>query len=299
MSEYGIHPPGYRLPNETRLGRVRLQVSDLARSLAYYERVLGLRVLDEGSGFAVLAAHGDDRPLVELRENRGAQPVPRRGRLGLYHFAILLPDRPALGRFLAHLEKLGAYAGMSDHFVSEAIYLTDPDGLGIEVYADRPRSTWRNHDGQLVMTTVPLDVESVLQAATESPAGNAWTGMPAATVIGHVHLHVGDLERAAAFYHAGLGLDKTVWNYPGALFLSAGGYHHHLGTNTWAAGASPAGPDDARLLEWEVVVPSRTDAAAAARSLTAAGGAVESDGGDWLAADPWGTLVRLRGASSP
>jgi len=220
--------------------------------------------------------------------------VPKRGRIGLYHFAILLPDRPSLGRFLAHLEELGAYAGMSDHFVSEAIYLTDPDGLGIEVYADRPRSTWKNHDGQLVMTTVPLDVESVMRAAADSAEGVTWQGMPPGTVIGHVHLHVGDLENAAAFYHGGLGLDKTVWNYPGALFLSAGGYHHHLGTNTWAAGAPPAGPEDARLLEWEVLVPSVADAEAAAQSLTAARRDVRSDQNDWLAADPWGTVVRIR-----
>ncbi|HEY2376762.1 MAG TPA: VOC family protein [Gemmatimonadaceae bacterium] len=294
MAEYGIHPPGYRLPNETHLGRVRLQVSDLARSLAYYERVLGLRVIEKSDGHVVLGAHGDDRPLVELKELRGAKPVPRRGRIGLYHFAILLPDRPSLGRFLAHLEELGAYAGMSDHFVSEAIYLTDPDGLGIEVYADRPRSAWKNHDGQLVMTTVPLDVASVLHAAAESADGAAWKGMPHGTVIGHVHLHVGDLESAAEFYHGALGLDKTVWNYPGALFLSAGGYHHHLGTNTWAAGAPPAGAEDARLLEWEVLVPSVADADAAARSLTAARSNVRSDRGDWLAADPWGTVVRIR-----
>jgi catechol 2,3-dioxygenase len=294
MADYGIHPPGYRLPSETHLGRVRLQVSDLARSLVYYQGVLGLRVIAESDGQAVLGAEIDDRPLVELDELRGAKPVPRRGRIGLYHFAILLPDRPSLGRFLAHLEELGAYAGMSDHFVSEAIYLTDPDGLGIEVYADRPRSTWKNHDGQLVMTTVPLDVRSVMQAAAESSEGVTWRGMPPGTVIGHVHLHVGDLENAAAFYHGGLGLDKTVWTYPGALFLSAGGYHHHLGTNTWAAGAPPAAPDDARLLEWEVLVPTVADAEAAARSLTAARRDVRSDQNDWLAADPWGTVVRIR-----
>jgi catechol 2,3-dioxygenase len=294
MADYGIHPPGYRLPNETRLGRVRLQVSDLSRSVEYYRRVIGLRVVAESDGGAVLGAEFDDRPLVELEELRGAKPVPRRGRIGLYHFAILLPDRPSLGRFLAHLEELGAYAGMSDHFVSEAIYLTDPDGLGIEVYADRPRSAWKSHDGQLVMTTVPLDVESVMQAAAESAEGLTWQGMPPGTVIGHVHLHVGDLENAVAFYHGGLGLDKTVWNYPGALFLSAGGYHHHLGTNTWAAGAPLAGPEDARLLEWEVLVPSLADAEAAAQSLTAARRDVRSDQNDWLAADPWGTVVRIR-----
>jgi catechol 2,3-dioxygenase len=297
--DYGIPAPGYRLPNETRLGRARLQVADLGRSIMYYERVLGLRVSERTEGLARLGAHGDDRILVELQERRGASPVPRRGRLGLYHFAILLPDRPSLGRFLGHLEQLGAYAGMSDHFVSEAIYLTDPDGLGIEVYADRPRADWKHQEGQLVMTTVPLDVESVLAAARESPGGNTrWTGMPPGTVMGHVHLHVGDLERATEFYHAGLGLDKTVWNYPGALFLSAGGYHHHLGTNTWAAGAPLAGPDDARLLEWEVIVPGGSDATAAAKSLTANGAPVEREGESWLATDPWGTKVRVLTAPS-
>src|SRR5436853_5489277 len=174
--DYGIAPPGYRLPNETHLGRVKLQVAELARSLAYYERVLGMRVIEKTDGGAVLGAFGDDRPLVELAEKKGARPVPRRGRLGLYHFAILLPDRPSLGRFLAHLEEIGAYAGMSDHFVSEAIYLTDPDGLGIEVYADRPRSAWTHHDRQLTMTTVALDVESLIGAARESEGGLRWTG---------------------------------------------------------------------------------------------------------------------------
>ncbi len=295
--DYGIPAPGYRLPNETHLGRVKLQVAELGRSLAYYEHVLGLRPISRGDGVAVLGSHGDDRPLVELRELSGARPVPRRGRLGLYHFAILLPDRASLGRFLAHLEAIGAYAGMSDHFVSEAIYLTDPDGLGIEFYADRPRSAWQHHDRQLVMTTVPLDVESVLAAAKEpGHAAEGWSGMPPGTVIGHVHLHVGDLEKAAAFYHAGLGLDKVVWNYPGALFLSAGGYHHHLGTNTWAAGAPSAGPEDARLVEWQVVVPTADAVQAVARSLTTVDATVTRDGEDVLATDPWGTTVRVLAA---
>jgi catechol 2,3-dioxygenase len=120
-------------------------------------------------------------------------------------------------------------------------------------------------------------------------------GMPAGTVIGHVHLYVDDLERAAAFYHEGLGLDKVVWSYPGALFMSAGGYHHHLGTNTWAAGAPRAEVDDARMLEWEVVVPSEDDVAAAAQSLTTVGAsATRREGSHWLATDPWGTTVRIR-----
>jgi catechol 2,3-dioxygenase len=113
-------------------------------------------------------------------------------------------------------------------------------------------------------------------------------------VIGLVHLYVADLDAASAFYHEGLGLDRVVWSYPGALFLSAGGYHHHLGTNTWAAGALVAGPDDARLLEWEVLLPTASDAVEAASSLTSKGRSVRQDGPDWLAADPWGTTVRLR-----
>jgi catechol 2,3-dioxygenase len=287
---YGIAPAGYRLPGDIRLGAVTLQVADLERSLAYYRDVLGFRVAEQAAGRATLAAHGDDTPIVVLHEKRGVAPVPRRGRLGLYHFAILLPDRAALGRFVSHLAQIGERAGASDHFVSEALYLQDPDGLGIEVYADRPRAQWRAEDRQLVMATEPLDLQSVVGAAGGAP----WTGMPAGTVMGHVHLHVGDIEAAEAFYHQGLGLDKVVWSYPGALFLSAGGYHHHLGLNTWAAGAAPAGDDDARLLEWEIVVPAATDADAALDSVAAAGSTVEraADGG--VARDPWGTAVRLR-----
>ena len=288
---YGMPPPGFRLPAETRLGRVVLQVGDLERSLDYYQSVLGLRVLEQGPARAVLGPQSDDTAIVELRELPGASPVPRHGRLGLYHFAILLPDRAALGRFLAHLAALDQRAGMSDHLVSEALYLTDPDGLGIEVYADRPRECWRARDGQLVMATDPLDVDDLFAAAQ----GEAWTGAPAGTKLGHVHLHVGDLQRAADFYHRGLGLDQVVWSYPGALFLSAGGYHHHLGVNTWARGAAPASESDARLVEWEVLLPASDDAEAALASLAAAGADVRRNGDGGVAHDPWSVAVRVRG----
>jgi catechol 2,3-dioxygenase len=288
--DYGIAPPDYRLPDATHLGRVRLQVADLDRSVAYYETVLGLRVLFRGDGVARLGAHDDDRTIVELREKRGVRPVARRGHIGLYHFAILLPDRASLGRFVRHLAEIGAYAGMSDHFVSEAVYLTDPDGLGIEVYADRPRGAWRVEERQLAMTTIPLDVPSLVAAAGSEP----WTGAPAGTVLGHVHLYVRSIEEAEKFYHAGVGFDKVVWNYPGALFMSAGGYHHHLGTNTWAAGAPLSTDDDARLLEWEIVVPAPADVSAAAQSIEKnAGQLVERDGDHATATDPWGTRLRL------
>jgi catechol 2,3-dioxygenase len=287
---YGIAPPGYRLPDDIRLGSVSLQVADLGRSLDYYQRVLGMRVLHHEPSFAALGSQGDDAPLVQLRELSGATPVPRRGRLGLYHFAILLPDRAALGRFVSHLAAIGEYAGMSDHLVSEAVYLTDPDGLGIEVYADRPRSSWRHEGGQLVMATEPLDVRSIVAAA----GGKAWDGMPKGTTMGHIHLFVDDIVRAAAFYHDGLGFEKMVWNYPGALFMAAGGYHHHLGTNTWAASAPRAESGDARLLEWVIEMPDAVAVDGAVRSLESAGHAVSRAEDGATVIDPWGTRVRLQ-----
>lgn len=291
--QYGVAPPGFRLPAATHVGVVRLQVSDLSRSLDYYREVLGFRVVSERPGVAVLGSSGSDDAIVELHERPGAAPVPRRGRLGLYHFAILLPDRASLGRFVAHLAELGLRAGMSDHFVSEAVYLQDPDGLGIEVYADRPRESWKHEDRQVVMVTEPLNVRDLVAAG----AGGSWEGMPSGTLIGHVHLHVGDLDGADAFYHRALGLDRMVWQYPGALFLAAGGYHHHLGTNIWAASSAPAGEDDARLLEWELVLPASADLSAAAASLEGAGYEVEREAGSVRSSDPWGTRLRLVAAA--
>jgi catechol 2,3-dioxygenase len=288
-SDHGIRPKGYRLPEATRLGRVRLQVADLERSITFYEKVLGMRVIRRGQDWVALGPHAQDREIVHLRQLSTARAVPRRGLLGLYHFAILLPDRAALGRFVSHLGQIGAYAGMSDHFVSEAVYLTDPDGLGIEVYADRPRDAWRYDERQLYMTTNHLDVEDLVKSARGEP----WSGMPPGTVLGHVHLYVDEIAKAEAFYHDALGFDKVVWSYPGALFMSAGGYHHHLGTNTWARGAPQATDADARLLEWEIIVPTRADADEAAQSVKAAGYPVKQDGREWMLTDPWGTGLRL------
>ncbi|HEX5577801.1 MAG TPA: VOC family protein [Gemmatimonadaceae bacterium] len=287
--QVGKAPPGFRLPDATQVGRVKLQVASLDRSISYYQRVLGLEVGRRGNGTATLTPAGDNRVIVELVEKPGVRAVPRRGLLGLYHFAVLLPDRAALGRFLAHLAELGEHAGMSDHLVSEAIYLTDPDGLGIEVYADRPRDSWDITDGQIAMATSPLDAESVIASAK----GESWSGAPRGTKMGHVHFHVGDITEAERFYHEGLGLDKIVWNYPGALFMSAGGYHHHIGTNTWAAGSPTATDNDARLLDWELVLPDETGVEGAANSLEKAGFVAERVDGAVLVNDPWGIRVRL------
>lgn len=285
---YGIEPPQFRLPDATRLGAVRLQVSDLPRSLDYYERVLGLRVLRRDTETADLGAQDGGRVLVTMQSGPGVKRS-RRGALGLYHFAILLPDRAALGRFAAHAAALRVRVGMADHLVSEALYLWDPDDLGIEVYADRARETWRHRHRELAMATDPLDIDGVIAAG----GGTPWDGAPAGTTIGHVHLHVGNLDLAEAFYHRGLGFDKVVWSYPGALFLSAGGYHHHLGTNVWSREPAAAA-DEARLLAWEIVVPTEADVTAAGRSLTAAAHPTDPTPHGILVADPWGTRAHIR-----
>lgn len=289
-NEIGIAPPAWRLPAATRLGHVTLQVASLARSLEYYERVIGLRSLERTEATAVLGTIDATTALVELVERPGSRPLADRGRLGLYHYAILLPDRGALGRFVAHLGAMGVAFGASNHLVSEALYLRDPDGLGIEVYADRPRSEWQAAGRQLRMASDPLDLDDLVRVAGEEP----WAGIPSGTSMGHLHLHVGNLEAASAFYHLALGLDKMVWSYPGALFLGAGGYHHHLGLNTWAGAHAPAAAeDDARLLEWRIILPTSIDATEGARSLRAARYEVMQDGESFLANDPWGTCVRL------
>jgi catechol 2,3-dioxygenase len=284
---YGEAPPAYRLSPALRLGPVRLQVSHLDRSLAWYQQVLGLAELGREVDVVHLGVQQASEPLVSLECRPGTVPVRPGSRLGLYHYAILLPDRAALGRFVQHLSAIGARAGASDHLVSEALYLQDPDGLGIEVYCDRPRSEWQRVGTELMMATDPLDFAGVVQSAQ----GETWKGMPTGTVMGHLHLHVGDLDHASAFYSAALGFDRMVWRYPGALFLGAGGYHHHLGINTWAQGAQRPGDHDARLLEWTIVVP---DPEAALASIQGAGFPVHGTvvhGA--VVQDPWGTAVRI------
>lgn len=267
----GRSPDSRRLPGGTRPGTTRLQVADLPRSLEYYRDRLGFTVLGSEKGVAALGSAGGGMPLIELHERRGARPVPQTGVLGLFHVAILLPDRAALGRFVTHVRAAGLRVASADHFVSEALYLWDPDGLGLEIYADRPRDLWRYHpNGELVMVTEPLDLASVGAAG----GGEPWAGFPSGTTVGHMHLQVGDLDAARQFYGDELGFDLTVWSYPGALFLSAGGYHHHLGVNTWAARQRRATDDDARLLEWELLVPGH--------------------GGERALVDPWGTALRIR-----
>ncbi|HSM36724.1 MAG TPA: VOC family protein [Longimicrobiales bacterium] len=274
------------------LGPVRLAVADVDRSATWYGRVLGLVPAPEDAGRgATLGVPGGDA-LVRLVPRPGARPHPGRGRLGLYHFAVLLPDRASLGAFLAHARALGVPLGAADHGVSEALYTSDPDGLGIEVYADRPVDAWpRSASGGIEMGTAPLDAGSLIAAARD----RSWSGAPAGTRMGHVHLHVGDLAEAERFYADGLGLQPTLRGYPGALFLAADGYHHHLGLNTWAGpGATPAGPTEAALLDWEVRLPDDGAVRAAVDRMRSGGFEPLAEGGDSTFEDPWGTRVALR-----
>jgi catechol 2,3-dioxygenase len=284
------------LPEQTRLGLVRLQVADLARSLVYYQQVLGLRVVTQSADRALLSAQNDVEPLIELYAVPGSRPAARRGRLGLYHFALLLPDRASLARFVRHLAALRVPVGAGDHLVSEALYLHDPDDLGIEVYADRPRDTWHRAGRELLLATDPMDLVAIAASADAAP----WTGMPSGTRMGHVHLHVGDIAAASAFYSEGLGFDQITWRYPGALFLGAGGYHHHLGTNIWAGpSAKPSSSTDAGLLEWTIVLPDAQSVAAAAASVTKSGVVMETLGDEAIRMrDPWGTAVRVATAQA-
>jgi catechol 2,3-dioxygenase len=215
---------------DTVIGKVALTVSDLARSRDFYKRAIGLQAADGADGAIVLSA-ADGHPLVELHGDSSAPKLDRRAS-GLYHLAILLPTRLDLAFALARLaEARWPLDGASDHLVSEALYLSDPDGHGIEIYRDRPREQWRQTDGRLEMATLPLDLRDILGELSQ--ATERQPNAPAGTTIGHVHLQVADIPEAEAFYHGVLGFDVMVRSYPGALFVSAGGYHHHLGLNTW------------------------------------------------------------------
>ena len=235
----------FSLSADTTPGRVVLAVSDLARSLDFYQQVLGFRLHHQEGQTAILGAGQGD--LLELH----GDPELRRlkGTTGLYHFAILVPTRRDLAFVLRRIaETETAVSGFADHIVSEAIYLPDPDGNGIEVYCDRPRETWRGANGKLRMGTESLDLGDLLSEITgEDPS---WEGLPTGTRLGHVHLHVANLEAAIDFYREVLGLELMMRYGPSAAFLSAGGYHHHVGINTWNGEGAPRPPENATGLRF-------------------------------------------------
>jgi catechol 2,3-dioxygenase len=242
------------LPARTALGEVHLTVSALDRSLAYYSGAIGLEVLEQEAGRARLGAAS--RRLLVLVEHPGARPAT--GHTGLYHFALLLSRRAELARWLAHAARdRVALVGLSDHFVSEALYLSDPDGHGIEIYWDRPRELWEGNVATRI-TTRPLDVDALLRVL-ERREPERYPGLPADTVIGHVHLKVAAIGETVAFYRDVLGFALMAQLGEQAAFLGAGGYHHHIGANTWeSAGSSPSDPGTAALRHATITLPSES-----------------------------------------
>ncbi|MBI1848966.1 MAG: VOC family protein [Planctomycetes bacterium] len=270
------------IDERTRVGPVHLTVRDLSRSIAFYEERIGLRVNRREGSTARLGVTGGD--LLALLEDRAARPAS--GTTGLYHFALLVPSRRDLARALAELVRTRtAMTGAADHGVSEALYLSDPDENGIEIYRDRPRDEWPLEHGRLAMGTDPLDLEDVLSELSRDDEHRS--GLAAGTTIGHVHLHVADLTAARRFYVDGLGFElRQQWG-TSALFVAAGGYHHHIGLNTWqGVGAPPPPPGSTGLRHFEIRVADRAEFERVVGRLRAIGVAIEARGDSAPFRDP-------------
>jgi catechol 2,3-dioxygenase len=276
MPPFIIHP-------DTALGPARLAVADLSRSLSFYEGVLGMKVARRADGSVGLGV--GHAPLLILDEQPGAKPKPARA-TGLYHVALLLPSRRQLARVIRRLaETRYPLTGASDHLVSEALYLDDPDGNGLEIYADRPRDVWSYDRDAVRMSVDPLDIDGILSELQDDPA--PWSGMPTGASVGHVHLHVKDLPSAEAFYSGILGFTVMARYGPAALFVAAGGYHHHLGLNTWAGvGAPPPPAGSAGLRHFTVRLPTPEARDAVLERVRDAGVAAEETGEGVLIRDP-------------
>ena len=275
-----------KLDPQTRLGLVHLTISDLERSVDFYQRSLGMKIHRRGDQQARLGAGAED--LLVLTADPKAVRMPRRS--GLYHFALLLPSRPALARSLKNLIETGTpLQGFADHLVSEAIYLPDPDGNGIELYCDRPRDRWQSSNGQLAMDTLPLDTQDLLKELENDPT--SWNGMDPGTVLGHMHLHVGDIQTAEVFYTQVLGFE-VMMRMSSASFVSAGGYHHHIAFNIWnGAGAPPPPPGSIGLRYFTVHLQDESDKQRLIERLQTAGIDMKEVEGGFSVQDPSGNQL--------
>ena len=273
----------------TAVGAVHLVVADLERALAYYASAVGLAVIERGAGCAGIGV--GDRVLVVLEEQPGARPMT--GYTGLYHFALLVPQRADLARWLAHAARERVpLVGLADHFVSEALYLTDPDGHGIEIYWDRPREIW---EGQVAerMTTEPLNAADLL-GELDDPASEPFEALAPGTVMGHVHLKVAAIAETVAFYRDALGLGLMARLGGRAAFFGAGGYHHHIGANTWESAGAPAPPTDAtRLQHLTIVLPDSAERDAVCARLRAADVVTRATERGPMCDDPSGNTIVL------
>lgn len=277
----------FALPASTAIGSVTLRVADEKRALALYRDIVGLKVAGRDGSRIALGAGG--APFLFLEIAPGAQARPRKGLTGLYHAAILLPDRAALGSAIARLARANIQLGAADHNVSEAIYLYDRDGNGLEIYRDRPREEWPWKDGLVQMANKPLDFDGILSEGGKEEADEH---VPAGTRIGHVHLQVGDVAEAERFYLGVLGFAKTA-AWPGALFAAAGGYHHHIAANVWDSRNAPLPPANmAGLAEIALEIP-QSEIANAREHIRGAGAEIAGEDEGLVLADPWRTKIRI------
>ena len=278
----------FLLPADTTMGVVSLAVRDLAAQTAFYRDVIGLELLEGATDFSTLGVEG--KTLLRIMSRPQGRTV--RAAPGLYHLALLLPSRRALGQWLRHLaESKYPLSGASDHFVSEALYLSDPEGNGIEIYRDRPRSEWQRTARGLNIGTARLDLTSVLQDA----AADAFEGLPPGTTMGHVHLQVSAIPEALSFYTQTLGFEDQMPGIDSAAFISAGGYHHHLGMNIWhSQNAKPRPADALGLVDYEIVLPTANDRDALANRVAALGHEVSSGENGVRLRDPSGNWIVLQ-----
>lgn len=276
------------LPDNTHIEYVHLQVTDVSNALRFYQELLGFQLIGEANGSTMLSATGEPPGQIFLSALPGAIRKPS-NTTGLYHVAIRLPSRAGLANLFSKLLREDTpFQGFSDHGVSEAIYLADPEGIGLELYVDRPRQDWPRSSGEPHMYSAPLDVDDLLSLA--SPRNNDTSTLPPETDIGHIHLHVAEIAASERFYHQLIGFEVTERSYPGALFLSAGGYHHHIGVNVWAGRGAPPAPSNAvGLVSFGLAIPDARAWWAAIQRLQETGHQVES----WRSRDhKLGTLVR-------
>ncbi|WP_110111855.1 VOC family protein [Bacillus sp. CGMCC 1.16541] len=268
---------------------VTIKVQNVKQSITFYQELIGLKVLKETERTAHLTADGTT---ILLSIEQPDHVIPKQPRTtGLYHFALLLPSRADLGDMLKHLIQSGyPLQGASDHLVSEAIYLADPDGNGIEIYTDREASEWEWNNGEVLMATEPLHVESVL---SEGQA-DSWSGLPARTLMGHIHLHVSELKKTKEFYTKGLGFELVNQYGTQALFISSGNYHHHIGLNTWnGIGAPTPSENSVGLKSFTLMYPSEETRANVVNNVRKIGATVSKETNSFVTTDPSGNRIYL------
>jgi catechol 2,3-dioxygenase len=279
----------FHQPPSAYVSQLTLKVSNLKQSLAFYQQILGLKVVEHEGNQAKLGVRASGSVLFTLLQPDEVTPLQAHT-TGLYHFAILLPTRAALAQIIYHFSKNGVRFGASDHLVSEAIYLSDPDGNGIEIYHDRPSEDWNWDGNQVAMTVDPLNVDELLQSTPAEP----WAGMPEVTIIGHIHLHVANIAQSERFYCEGLHFEVACRYGSQALFLSTGKYHHHIGVNTWqGVGAPPPAANSAGLAHFTIVYPDEQARASVLDDLRKLNASLITNDDGYQTIDPAGNVIHI------